>query len=53
MVAMHFPYALQLAYGMTRLPLLINSILMIALVPMTIFLALRYGAVGGAAAWAL
>jgi O-antigen/teichoic acid export membrane protein len=51
--AMHFPYALQLASGMTRLPLMINTILMIALVPMTIFLALRYGAVGGAAAWAL
>ena len=50
---MHFPYALQLAYGMTRLPLMINAILMIALVPMTIFLALQYGAVGGAAAWAL
>lgn len=51
--AMHFPYALQLAYGMTRLPLLINTILMIVLVPMTIILAMRFGAIGGAAAWAL
>lgn len=51
--AMHFPYALQLAYGMTRLPLLINTILMMFLVPMTIILAMRFGALGGAAAWAL
>lgn len=51
--AMHFPYALQLAYGMARLPLVINAVLMIALVPMIITLSLRYGAVGGAAAWAL
>lgn len=50
---MHFPYALQLAYGKTHLPLMINAILMIALIPMIIFLALRYGTVGGAAAWAL
>lgn len=48
---MHFPYALQLAYGMTRLPLTINAILMIVLVPLIIFLALKYGALGGAMAW--
>ena len=50
--AMHFPYALQLAYGMTRLPLTINAILVVVMIPTTIFLALRYGAVGGSAAWA-
>jgi O-antigen/teichoic acid export membrane protein len=48
---MHFPYALQLAYGMTRLPLMINAILMVSLVPLTIFFALSYGALGGAMAW--
>jgi O-antigen/teichoic acid export membrane protein len=48
---MHFPYALQLAWGMTWLPLTINVILMIVMVPLTIFLALSYGAVGGAVAW--
>lgn len=48
---MFFPYALQLAYGMTRLPLTINAILMIVLVPLTIFLSLKYGALGGAMAW--
>lgn len=51
--AMHFPYALQLAYGMTRLPLTINAILVIVMIPTTIILALQYGAVGGAAAWAV
>lgn len=48
---MHFPYALQLAYGMTRLPLMINSILMIVLLPLIILFALTYGALGGAMAW--
>jgi O-antigen/teichoic acid export membrane protein len=51
--AMHFPYALQLAFGMTRLPLTINAILVVVMIPTTIFLALRYGAIGGAAAWAI
>ena len=50
---MHFPYALQLAYGATRLPLTINIILMVIMVPLTVTLARFYGAVGGAAAWAL
>ena len=48
---MYFPYALQLAYGMTRLTLMISAILLMALVPLTIFFALRYGALGGAMAW--
>lgn len=48
---MYFPYALQLAYGMTRLPLAINTILMIALVPLIIVFVLKYGAMGGAMAW--
>jgi O-antigen/teichoic acid export membrane protein len=50
---MHFPYALQLAYGLTRLPLKINTILVVVMIPTTIVLALKYGAVGGAAAWAI
>ena len=48
---MHYPYALQLAFGMTWLPLTINIALMIVMVPLTIFLALSYGARGGALAW--
>jgi len=50
--AMHFPYALQLAYGQTHLPLIINGILLVVLVPLITLLATRYGAVGGAASWA-
>jgi len=50
---MHFPYALQLAYGAPRLPFTINIGLILVMVPMIIILAKSYGAVGGAAAWAL
>ncbi len=48
---MHFPYALQLAYGKTSLPLTINIFLMIFQLPLITFLALRYGAPGGALSW--
>lgn len=50
---MHFPYALQLAYGETRLPLKINAILITIMVPMTVILAMSFGAAGGAGSWAL
>lgn len=48
---MYFPYALQLAYGMTWIPLTINVILMCILVPTIIYLAQEFGALGGAMAW--
>jgi len=48
---MHFPYALQLAHGMTRVPLSINTMLMVVVVPLIVFLAPSYGALGGAIAW--
>ncbi len=48
---MHFPYALQLAFGVTRLPIIINGIMMVVMIPLTSFLATAYGAVGGAMAW--
>lgn len=48
---MYFPYALQLAYGMTSLPLTICTVMVLAMVPMTIFLAWNYQAEGGAMAW--
>lgn len=47
---MFVPHAVQLAYGLTRLPLIINGVLMIIIVPLIIFLALKYGAVGAAVA---
>lgn len=50
---MIFPYALQLAYGALRLPLLICLVLIVGTVPTTIFLATEYGAIGGASAWVL
>lgn len=48
---MYFPYAIQLAYGVTWIPLTINMVLMCFLVPLIIYLAQQYGAEGGALAW--
>lgn len=48
---MYFPYALQLAYGMARLPLIICTSLVIIMIPLIIFFALMHGALGGAVAW--
>jgi O-antigen/teichoic acid export membrane protein len=48
---MHFPYALQLAYGEARMPLFISCTLTVVMAPLTIVLSLRYGAAGGATAW--
>lgn len=48
---MYFPYALQLAHGMTWIPLTINAVLMCLLAPGIIYLAHTYGALGGAMAW--
>jgi O-antigen/teichoic acid export membrane protein len=50
---MHFPYALQLAHGLVRLPLLIATVLALAMVPLIVYLTSSYGAPGGAAAWLL
>jgi O-antigen/teichoic acid export membrane protein len=48
---MYVPYALQLAYGSTRLPLVINVVLVVILVPLLVVLAVTFGPAGGAAAW--
>lgn len=50
---MYFPYALQLASGMTALPLRINAILLTVMIPLIMYLAPTYGAVGGALAWVI
>lgn len=50
---MHFPYALQLAFGMTRIPLIIAVSLSVILVPMIVYFTRTYGAVGGGLAWLL
>lgn len=49
---LHVPVALQLAFGWTSLSLYINVVSVAVLAPMIVILASRYGAVGGAAAWA-
>lgn len=48
---MNLPFALQLAYGWTRIGLYINSFFIITLVPTIVFLTTLYGAVGGASVW--
>jgi O-antigen/teichoic acid export membrane protein len=48
---MHFPYALQLAYGATRLSLTIYVVLIVVMLPLFAFLPLAFGSVGGGAAW--
>lgn len=50
---MIFPYALQLAYGMTKLPLIIGNALTIIDVPLIFLFVMLYGAIGGALAWAV
>jgi O-antigen/teichoic acid export membrane protein len=50
---MHIPYALQLAYGWTRIAVAINLLLVAVLLPAAVFLAGAFGAPGGASAWAL
>jgi O-antigen/teichoic acid export membrane protein len=45
------PYALQLAFGWTRLSVLKNIVAVILLVPLIIILTLNYGGIGAASAW--
>lgn len=47
------PFALQLSYGRTSIALYINIFLVLILVPVTILAASHYGALGGAAMWAI
>ena len=49
---MYFPYSIQLAFGITWIPLLINSVLLVVLVPLMIVLTMNFGGLGGAIAWA-
>lgn len=49
----HMPYALQLAYAWTRLPVILNAVTVAVLIPALIVLVPRYGPKAAAAAWAL
>jgi len=48
---MHLPYALQLAYGWTRLAFYVNGVAVLILAPSIILMASIYGAVGAAIIW--
>ena len=48
---MNIPYALQLAYGNTKIGLSINLCLVAVMVPAMVFATSRYGVTGGAAMW--
>jgi O-antigen/teichoic acid export membrane protein len=48
---MGMPYALQLAFGWTRLSFFKTLIAVILLVPLIIFMTMHYGATGAAIAW--
>lgn len=48
---LHMPYALQLAFGWTRLSLASGIVFTILLIPAIILTSLRYGPVGAAAVW--
>ena len=50
---MNIPYILTLSYGWTKLGFYQNIFFLILMIPLTIFLALKYGGVGGAASWAI
>ena len=50
---MSLPYTLQLSYGYTRLMVILNSILVITLVPMMYWSITVYGMVGPACVWVL
>jgi O-antigen/teichoic acid export membrane protein len=48
---LNLPYALQLAYGRTRLALYQNILAVVIVVPLTWFLAMRFGGIGAASVW--
>ncbi len=50
---MHLPYALQLAYGWTRLTFYLNLAAVLIAAPSMVFLASTYGAVGVAYVWVI
>lgn len=48
---MNLPYALQLAYGWIKLPLCVNVLSVIILVPLILHLTTTFGVVGAASGW--
>lgn len=50
---MTFPFALQLAYGLSRLPAIIAAVLIVGFIPLLLTLVPVWGIVGAAASWAI
>ena len=50
---MNIPYALQLAYGWTRLAFFVNVVSVLLLLPLMIVLTMMFGAVGAASVWVI
>lgn len=50
---MYFPYALQLAHGMVKLPFFTSGGLVLMFIPLVVILTMWKGAIGGASAWLL
>jgi O-antigen/teichoic acid export membrane protein len=50
---MNVPYALQLAFGWTRLSIFLNLILVAFLIPLMILFTKWYGAIGAASVWVI
>ncbi len=50
---MHLPYALQLAYGWTRLGLQLTIAQILFFLPLLLYVTQQYGAIGAAGVWAL
>ncbi len=48
---MHFPYALQLAYGRSAIALRLSVVAAIVSIPILLFLVTHYGVLGGAISW--
>jgi O-antigen/teichoic acid export membrane protein len=47
----HLPYALQVAYGWTKLAFYFNLVAVIVMIPLIIVLTTLYGAIGAASVW--
>jgi O-antigen/teichoic acid export membrane protein len=50
---MNLPYVLQLAFGWTKLSVIANIIAVILFVPLMIYMAMYFGAIGAASVWLL
>jgi O-antigen/teichoic acid export membrane protein len=50
---MNMPYALQLAHGWTKLGFYVNLVSVILLVPLIMFMAWKYGAIGASFVWVI